>query len=151
MEERKLAMKCEEHQRWISMYVDGEIEDSAEVFAHLGECVSCRRFLRTLLEVREALLREERPRFPASFGRGRFSHAQKSPPILRGVRATVSRTIRVPALIAVLGTALLLANAAISIALWANRETERVPAVYMTRLPTVEVYAKSPSHPLNNE
>ena len=53
-------MNCEGYQEQISALIDEELSDeqSAEVFAHLGICPSCRTFLATTHSIRNAMAGE---------------------------------------------------------------------------------------------
>ncbi len=55
--------KCDEYQELISAYVDGESSDaeSSDLFFHLGECLHCRTFMTSVLQLQSVLRENELP------------------------------------------------------------------------------------------
>ena len=122
----------EEHRMQISLYVDGELDSSAEqeVFEHLGECEECRGFLRRSIKLRADMTREplylqERPR----------SHVDSHGPFPRQyTKSILRRNVSLPVPIA---AAIMIVLIAGSITLSSLRSKPQT--VYVTRLPAVIV------------
>ncbi len=55
--------KCDEYQKLISAYVDGETSghETSDLFFHLGECSHCRAFMRSVLQLQSVLRENELP------------------------------------------------------------------------------------------
>lgn len=62
-------MNCESHELQISRLTDGEssVEESAEIFGHLGGCMSCREFFFQLQRLNGSLERSSKAKIPTTF------------------------------------------------------------------------------------
>jgi len=61
-------MTCSDVQSWISNYVDDALEEEhvGPMFAHLGSCLDCQRFLRSTLKIRSSVSTDARFGAPES-------------------------------------------------------------------------------------
>jgi anti-sigma factor RsiW len=147
-------MKCDDVQPRISVYVDEALSDaeSAEVFSHLSGCSECRGFLRSTLDIRNAIAGSPKPRAPQSGRILAFAavgvRGQGVPARPSTGRKAWSRRLSLPLPAAAAIGALLLASLAGLASLWlesgAREEAARAQVLNMTRMPVVEIYAPRP-------
>jgi anti-sigma factor RsiW len=142
-------MACEGYQEQISQLVDNELgeRESPALFAHLGTCEVCRRFLHTTLRLR-AELQEDEPLLASSRldqkAMGIAPSAKRYVLDRSAARSFVGRRrISLPLPAAALLTLLLVALMAATSSLWYPtlhpEAVPRVQTVYVTTYPTVEV------------
>jgi anti-sigma factor RsiW len=64
-------MNHERYFEFVNLYVDNELDDktSAELFAHLGACETCREFMRTTMRVRSHIASQELAEVPLALDR----------------------------------------------------------------------------------
>jgi anti-sigma factor RsiW len=151
---------CNRHEEYINRLTDGDLDDpaAAELFAHLGQCSTCRSTLRTLSTLKERIHDIPSPAAPASLDRriaaipsaDRSSQRRPVPAFVKAFRRTVA--VPIPAAAVVLLTLL-----TVGFLLWQLGRTASRPApsgetTVMVLYPTIEVYAHSrPSHPETHE
>ena len=149
-------MKCDDFQPWISIYVDEALSDmqTVELFSHLSGCPECRGFMRSTLDIRNVIAAAPKPRAPFPDSGFAFASADLRN---RGLRATSrlrrslwSRNVSLPISAAATAAIVLLASLVGLASLWiqtGNRDqSQREQALYMARMPVVEVYAPRAAH-----
>jgi anti-sigma factor RsiW len=138
-------MNCDDYQLRISAYVDGALakEESAVLFVHLGGCEVCREFLRTVLDMHNAIAAARKARAPAILDKLHVTGLDTVPDVrshgtLR-LRQVWSRRFVVPMPAAAAVVALLIAGVFFSLSLWlkvgTQQELPKREVVYMVTLP----------------
>lgn len=133
-------MTCDMYEEQVSALIDNELnEEGAELlFRHLSVCPSCRRSLRTVLDLRSDLKEQEPPVAPAELdervlrraaGEKRYAGDRKPMALM-----VWKRRISMPLPLAAAITIILIAGSVALSSLWTKTQT-----VYVTTLPVVEV------------
>lgn len=144
-------MTCDDHQEKVSQFLDSElpVDEERQLFRHLGECDSCRRFLATVVRMRHTLLCVRPVRVDERVDRalerrlrtGGASMPERPP--RRLWRGKVS--VRLP-VAAVLAALLIAASMFVGTMITpAHRPTSAERVVYVRTLPTVDVVGHRPS------
>jgi anti-sigma factor RsiW len=146
---------CDTYVEAISAYIDHELDDEAgaELFAHLGTCISCRQSFAALSALHTQIASTPSPEVPSTLDRRiRKLHATPAARASRlqaNVRSFWSRRLSVPA--PAFAIVLLAATATLLISLLLLRTTPPRPAgeqqvMYIMNMPAVEVEGV-PEHP----
>jgi anti-sigma factor RsiW len=146
---------CDTYVEAISAYIDRELDDDAgaELFAHLGTCVSCRRSFASLSALHTQIRSTPSPEVPSTLDRRIHRlHATPAARVSRlnaTVRSFWSQRLSVPA--PAFAIVLLAATATLLISLLLLRTTPPQPAgeqqvMYIMNMPAVEVEGV-PEHP----
>jgi len=146
-------MTCEEVQAAISAYADGEIHTDEEgaMFAHIAVCPQCRAFLRSVLDLRNAIASAEPVAVPETLDgdvlaiRPGAAHAPATQR-RRWLAELWMRRLSIP-----LPSAALVAIALVSITIFTLSLLMKPSEVPLLTLPTVDVYAEHPAPPQHIE
>lgn len=133
-------MTCDMYEEQVSALIDNELneEDAELLFRHLSACPSCRRSLRTVLDLRSDLKEQEPPLASTELdekvlrrtaGEKRYVGNRK-PMAMRVWKRRISIPMPVAAAITIV---LIVGSVALS-SLWTKTQT-----IYITTLPMVEV------------
>jgi anti-sigma factor RsiW len=146
---------CDTYLEAISAYIDRELDDDAgaELFAHLGTCVSCRRSFASLSALHTQISAAPAPEVPSSLDRR--IHRLHATPAARASRLNArvhsfwSQRLSVPA--PAFAIMLLAATATLLFSLLLLRTTPPQPAgeqqvMYIMNMPAVVVEG-TPEHP----
>lgn len=138
---------CEGYQEQISQLIDHELgeSDSPTLFAHLGACGKCRRFLTTTLQLRSGL-QEQAPILASTYldekVLGRLAAKRRLAADRTALPARVwTRRISLPFPVAAVVILLLMLGSVALSSLW-FRDSEagfQTQTIYVTTLPAVEV------------
>jgi anti-sigma factor RsiW len=133
------------YEEQVSALIDNELnEEEAELlFRHLSACPSCRRSLRTVLDLRSDLKEQEPPLAPAELDEKVLRRAvvekryvgDRKPMAIRMWK----RRISIPMPVAAAITIILIVGSVVLSSLWTKTQT-----IYVTTLPVVEVKGYSP-------
>lgn len=153
-------MKCEEYQEWISQYLDHELHDttSRELFLHLGTCLDCRKFLNSLLVLRDSIDREMIIAAPKSLDVRMKNIISKRRFQLVGDRKALSRIVGKRISVSVVTAIFVLAVVITTSAFVASRffteahivEKRVQETIYVVQLPQVEVKGYYPATTKSN-
>jgi len=141
-------MICDDVQASISAYADGELppDEEGAMFAHIGTCPVCRKFLRSVLEIRSAVASAARPDVPGSLDRRVLTFRPGARPPkrerMRWFADLWMRRLSVP-----FPSAALVAIALLSITIFTLSLLMRPSEVPLLSLPPVDVYAEQPQAP----
>ena len=149
---------CDIYVEAISAYIDRELDDDAgaELFAHLGTCISCRQSFASLSVLHAQLGNTPAPEVPSTLDRRIHRlHATPAARVARlqtNVRSFWSRRLSVPA--PAFAIVLLAATATLLISLLLLRTSPPRPAgeqqvMYIMNMPAVEVEGV-PEHPVQH-
>jgi anti-sigma factor RsiW len=138
-------MTCDMYEEQVSALIDNELneEEAESLFRHLSTCLSCRRSLRTVLDLRSDLKEQEPPLAPAELDEKVLQRAASEKRYV-GDRKPMAmrvwkRRISIPMPVAAAITIVLIAGSVALSSLWTKTQT-----VYVTTLPVVEVTAYFP-------
>jgi len=153
-------MKCEEYQGWISQYLDRELDESAspELFMHLGTCQECRRFLNSLLLLRESIRRDTTVAVPKSLEVRMKNLASRKGSKMAGDRKALSRFLGKRISVSVAAAMFVLMALVASSGLLATTffkepqivEKKVQETIYIVQLPQVEVKGYYPTTTKSN-
>ena len=154
-------MKCDDCQLWISIYVDEALSDeqTVELFSHLSGCPNCQGFLRSILDIHNAIVSASRPRAPLSDRQFTFAsvdiRGQSLPVTPSLLRSFWSRRLSLPISAAAMIVVVLLACLVGLTSLWmrsgAREEAGGLKVLFMARMPVVEVYAPRPAETVKTQ
>jgi len=143
-------MTCDDVQAAISAYADGEIHPDGEgaMFGHIGTCPECRKFFRSVLDIRDAFASAPPVVVPESLDRRvlaiRPGPARPAARHRRWLAELWMRRLSVP-----LPSAALVALALVSITIFTLSLLMRPSEVPLLSLPPIDVYAEKPPTPVH--